>query len=172
MTKPIDFETLPYRPCVGIMVLNREGRVWVGRRLVEAQGEMEGATALWQMPQGGIDQGEDPLVAAKRELYEETGIRSVSLLGESEGWIDYDLPPQLVGIALKGRFRGQTQKWFAFRFEGEESEIRINPPPEGHEAEFDEWAWKPMDEVLSLVVPFKRDVYEKVISGFRTFELV
>lgn len=172
MTKPIDFETLPYRPCVGIMVLNREGRVWVGRRLVEAAGEMEGATALWQMPQGGIDGNEEPLAAARRELYEETGIRSVSLLGESDGWIDYDLPSQLVGIALKGRFRGQTQKWFAFRFEGEDSEIRINPPPEGNEAEFDEWAWKPMDEVLSLVVPFKRGVYEKIVAGFRPFELV
>lgn len=172
MTAPIDFQTLPYRPCVGIMVLNAAGKVWVGRRLVEPQGEMEGATALWQMPQGGIDEGEDPLAAARRELYEETGIRSISLLGESEGWIDYDLPPALVGIALKGRYRGQRQKWFAFRFEGDETEIRIDPPPGGHEAEFDAWDWKPMDEVLALIVPFKRPVYEKVVAGFRPFELV
>ena len=170
--KPIDFHNLPYRPCVGVMVLNAAGHVWVGRRLVEDQGEMEGATALWQMPQGGIDEGEEPLDAARRELYEETGIRSAELLGESEGWIDYDLPPALVGIALKGRYRGQTQKWFAFRFTGEESEIAINPPPGGHSAEFDEWAWKPMDEVLSLVVPFKRGVYDQVVAGFRNFELV
>ena len=161
---------LPYRPCVGIMVLNASGHVWVGRRLVEEQGEMEGATALWQMPQGGIDKGEDPLAAAHRELYEETGIRSVQLLGETSGWIDYDLPPHLVGIALKGKYRGQTQKWFAFRFEGEESEIAINPPPGGHSAEFDAWDWKPMDEVLALVVPFKRGVYDQVVAEFRLFE--
>ncbi|GGD97169.1 RNA pyrophosphohydrolase [Aureimonas endophytica] len=172
MIAPIEFETLPYRPCVGIMVLNAENKVWVGRRLVEPKGEMEGATALWQMPQGGIDEGEDPLPAAKRELFEETGIQSVSLIGESEDWVTYDLPPQLVGIALKGRYRGQRQKWFAFRFEGEESEIQIDPPPGDHPAEFDAWAWKPMDEVLELVVPFKRAVYEVVIGGFRRFELV
>ncbi|MBC8131299.1 MAG: RNA pyrophosphohydrolase, partial [Rhizobiaceae bacterium] len=114
MTAAIDFETLPYRPCVGIMVLNAEGHVWVGRRLSEVNGEMSGAVALWQMPQGGIDAGEDPLAAARRELYEETGMKTVALLGESDGWIDYDLPPHLVGVALKGRYRGQTQKWFAF----------------------------------------------------------
>ena len=172
MAKKVDPTTLPYRPCVGIMVLNRQGFVWAGHRIVEADGEMAGSSKLWQMPQGGIDEGEDPLAAAHRELYEETGIRSVELLGESDGWIDYDLPPALVGIALKGRYRGQTQKWFAFRFTGDESEIAINPPPGGHSAEFDEWAWKPMDEVLSLVVPFKRGVYDKVVAGFRPFELV
>ena len=172
MTAPIDFQTLPYRPCVGIMVLNRANQVWVGRRLIEPQGEMDGATALWQMPQGGVDENEDPLAAARRELFEETGIETVSLLGESDGWVTYELPPALVGIALKGRYRGQRQKWFAFRFEGEEAEIRIDPPPGGHAAEFDAWAWKPMDEVLALVVPFKRAVYETVIGGFRRFELV
>ena len=114
--KPIEFENLPYRPCVGIMVLNKEGLVWVGRRLIEDQGEMSGASQLWQMPQGGIDKDEEPLPAAKRELFEETGIRSVSLLHEAPDWIDYDLPPELVGVAFKGRYRGQTQRWFAFRF--------------------------------------------------------
>ncbi|KAB0681289.1 RNA pyrophosphohydrolase [Aureimonas leprariae] len=172
MTAPIDFENLPYRPCVGIMVLNGEGNVWVGRRLVEPKGEMAGAAALWQMPQGGIDDDEDPLAAARRELFEETGIETVSLLGTSPDWVTYELPPELVGIALKGRYRGQKQKWFAFRFEGAESEIRIDPPPGGHSAEFDEWAWRPMDEVLSGVVPFKRAVYETVIGAFRRFELV
>ena len=162
-------DSLPYRPCVGVMVLNRAGLVWVGRRLIEPKGEMEGATALWQMPQGGIDAGEDPRRAAERELYEETGIRSVGYLGETSGWINYDLPPDLVGIALKGKYRGQTQKWFAFRFEGEDGEVAIDPPPEGHAAEFDAWAWKPMDEVLSLVVPFKRAVYEAVVAEFRRF---
>ena len=165
--KPIDYENLPYRPCVGVMVLNRDGLVWAGRRVIEDKGEMTGAEMLWQMPQGGIDEGEDPLEAARRELYEETGIRSVSLIREAPEWIDYDLPPELVGVALKGRYRGQRQRWFAFRFEGEETEISIDPPPDGHAAEFDTWAWKPMDELLDLIVPFKREVYGRVVAAFR-----
>lgn len=162
--------SLPYRPCVGVMVLNAEGKVFVGRRIVEPKGEMDGALQLWQMPQGGIDPDEDPRLAAERELYEETGMRSVTLLGETSDWLTYDLPAYLVGVALKGRFRGQKQRWFAFRFRGAESEVQINPPPSGHSAEFDAWGWKTMDEVLSLVVPFKRPVYEAVIAEFRHLE--
>jgi putative (di)nucleoside polyphosphate hydrolase len=165
--RPVDPETLPYRPCVGIMVLNRNGRAWVGRRVAEDNSEYDGSPQLWQMPQGGIDKGEDPLPAAHRELFEETGIESISLLAEAPRWVNYDLPPQLVGIGLKGKYRGQTQKWFAFRFEGDESEIRINPPPDGHPAEFDQWAWKPMAELPGLIVPFKRKVYEEVVGIFR-----
>ena len=165
--KPVDPETLPYRPCVGIMVLNRAGLVWAGRRIALADSEMAGTDLLWQMPQGGIDKGEEAEPAAKRELYEETGMRSVSLLEEAPGWIDYDLPPHLVGIALKGRYRGQRQKWFAYRFEGDESEIAINPPPGGHEAEFDAWEWKKMEALPGLIVPFKRRVYEDVVAAFR-----
>jgi putative (di)nucleoside polyphosphate hydrolase len=165
--KMVDPETLPYRPCVGIMVLNRDGLVWAGRRIAEDDSEMAGATKLWQMPQGGIDRGEDPLPAALRELYEETGMRTVSLLAEAPDWIDYDLPREVVGIALKGKYRGQTQRWFAFRFEGDESEIAINPPPGGHEAEFDQWGWKQMAELPELIVPFKRAVYEEVVRAFR-----
>ena len=91
----------------------------------------------------------------------------VTLLAEAPGWINYDLPRELVGIGLKGKYRGQTQKWFAFRFDGDESEIRINPPPGGHAAEFDRWAWKPMAELPGLIVPFKRKVYEQVVAAFR-----
>jgi putative (di)nucleoside polyphosphate hydrolase len=160
-------ESLPYRPCVGVMVLNRAGLVWAGRRIAEDDSEMAGTDRLWQMPQGGIDKGEEPLEAARRELYEETGMRTVSLLAEAPGWINYDLPAHLLGIALKGRFRGQAQRWFAFRFEGDDSEIAINPPPGGHQAEFDAWAWKPMAELPELIVPFKRGVYDQVVGAFR-----
>ncbi|QDZ03218.1 RNA pyrophosphohydrolase [Nitratireductor mangrovi] len=148
------------------MVLNRDGLVWAGRRIHETDSEMSGSQKLWQMPQGGIDKGEEPLPAARRELYEETGIKTVSLVAEAPRWINYDLPAHLVGIALKGKFRGQTQKWFAFRFEGDDDEIRINPPPGGHEAEFDAWAWKPMRDLPNLVVPFKRSVYDEVLAAF------
>ncbi|WP_157018417.1 RNA pyrophosphohydrolase [Mesorhizobium xinjiangense] len=167
MTKTRNPEDLPYRPCVGIMVLNREELVWAGHRLREENDETDGSDRLWQMPQGGIDKGEEPYPAALRELYEETGIESVSLLAEAPQWINYDLPSHLVGVALKGKYRGQTQKWFAFRFDGDESEIRINPPPGGHKAEFDQWAWKPMDELPELIIPFKRGVYEQVVAAFR-----
>jgi putative (di)nucleoside polyphosphate hydrolase len=163
----VDRESLPYRPCVGVMVLNRDGLVWAGRRIAQADSEMAGTDHLWQMPQGGIDKGEDPAEAARRELYEETGIETVSLLAEAPEWINYDLPEHLLGLALKGKFRGQTQKWFAFRFEGDESEIAINPPPGGHDAEFDAWAWKPMAKLPELIVPFKRKVYEEVVAAFR-----
>jgi putative (di)nucleoside polyphosphate hydrolase len=157
----------PYRPCVGIMILNKKGLVWAGRRIAEGNSEYDGSPQLWQMPQGGIDENEDPLEAAYRELYEETGMRSVELLGESSGWINYDLPQHLIGIGLKGKYRGQTQRWFAFRFTGSEDEIQINPPPGGHSAEFDAWEWKPMKELPSLIVPFKRAVYDQVVMEFQ-----
>ncbi len=160
-------DDLPYRPCAGIMVLNDKGLVWAGRRISQGNSEFDGSPQLWQMPQGGIDDGEAPLAAAIRELYEETGMKTVTLLAEARDWIHYDLPPQLIGIGLRGKYRGQAQKWFAFRFDGDESEIQINPPPGSNEAEFDAWDWKPMESLPELIVPFKRSVYEQVVEQFR-----
>ncbi|MEZ5817831.1 MAG: RNA pyrophosphohydrolase [Hyphomicrobiaceae bacterium] len=155
-------DSLPYRPCVGIMVLNAVGEVWVGRRTDRPNKEVAGG--WWQMPQGGIDKGEDPRSAALRELAEETGMRSVQVLAESREWHPYDLPPQLLGRVWGGKYRGQTQKWFAVSFTGPESEIDLAPPD--HEQEFDAWRWAPVDQILDLIVPFKRDVYAKVLAEF------
>ncbi|MGF9566285.1 RNA pyrophosphohydrolase [Neorhizobium sp. JUb45] len=164
--EPVSADSLPYRPCVGVMVLNSEGLVWVGRRLSENNSESDGSPQLWQMPQGGIDKDEDALVAARRELFEETGMRSVTLLGECKDWINYDLPAHLIGIGLKGKYRGQAQRWFAFRFDGDDSEINIEEPPSGQHQEFDAWDWKPMAELPNLIVSFKREVYQKVVAEF------
>lgn len=157
-------EDLPYRPCVGVMLLNAEGLAWIGRR-ADHGGEPEGAGTWWQMPQGGMDEGEDPEDAARRELYEETAVRSITMLARTRDWLLYDLPPELIGVAWEGRYRGQKQIWFAARFEGEESEIDIGPRL-GHEAEFDAWRWVRVSELPGLVVPFKRKVYAGVVNEF------
>ena len=136
-----------YRPCVGIMVLNREGLVWIGRR-PDAPSEPEGPGAWWQMPQGGIDEREDPRQAALRELEEETGIRSVTIVAESPRWYTYDLPETLRPKAWGGRYRGQRQKWFAARFRGEEAEIALERP--GHAPEFDSWRWAKIERAGRL----------------------
>lgn len=161
MTK---IDDLPYRPCVGVMLLNAEGRAFVGRRS-EAANAPEGVGNWWQMPQGGIDPGEDAEKAALRELNEETGIRTARIIGRAREWMNYDLPSELIGVAWEGRYRGQTQLWFAARFEGEESEIELEPKP-GHEREFDAWRWVALEELPGLVVPFKRPVYEAVVAEF------
>jgi putative (di)nucleoside polyphosphate hydrolase len=160
---------LPYRLCVGVMVLNSDGLVWTGRRIAEGNTEYDGSPQLWQMPQGGIDDDEVPYAAALRELYEETGMRTVELLAEAPDWIDYDRPEHLLGIGLKGKYRGQRQRWFALRFTGSETEISINPPPGGHQAEFDAWEWKPMQDLPGLIVPFKRKAYDQVVAAFAQF---
>ncbi len=156
----VDVDSLPYRPCVGLMVVNPTGLVWIGRRI----GSLlpDAPEGWWQMPQGGIDEGEDPATAAMRELHEETGMRTGRIIAESRHWHAYDLPPSLKGRIWGGRYRGQTQKWFAIRFEGDVSEIDINPTD--HKPEFDAWRWAPMEDVLALIVPFKRDVYRAVLE--------
>lgn len=158
---------LPLRPCVGIMVLNREDRVWAGHRLSPENGELSLSDHRWQMPQGGIDRGEDALAAARRELWEETGMVSVSFLARTPEPICYELPEELLGIALKGKYRGQIMDWFAFRFEGDDSEVNIANPPDGAPVEFDSWRWVEMEMLPGIVVPFKRQVYQEVVSAFR-----
>ncbi len=156
MTLPQD-KGLPYRRCVGVMVLNDKGAVFVGKRVNTGGGQYE-----WQMPQGGIDETESPLDAALRELEEETSIRSVELIDESAGWLSYDLPDDALG-RWRGLYRGQTQKWFVFRFVGGEEEINLvaHEPPE-----FCQWKWVPISDIVELVVPFKRSVYESLVTQF------
>ena len=165
MNQKVDRELMPYRRCVGAMVLNADGQVWVGRR-IDTNNEGEAGGKLWQMPQGGVDKGEDLLEAARRELQEESGITSVEQLGETRGWVIYDLPDAALGKALKGKYRGQKQKWFAFRFTGDELEIDVDEPMPGVKAEFDDWKWVDMETLPDLIVPFKREAYRQVVETF------
>jgi len=160
------FEDLPYRPCVGLAVINPAGRVFIGRR--SSGPEHIDETHVWQMPQGGIDPGEDPWPAALRELYEETSIRSVEKLGEIADWLAYDIPRDIVGGAWGGKYRGQTQKWYALRFTGDDREVDILDPG-GHDPEFIAWRWEHIERLPELVVPFKRATYERVVREFRRF---
>ncbi|MEH6475557.1 MAG: RNA pyrophosphohydrolase [Sneathiella sp.] len=141
-------DLLPYRPCAGLMVANSHGEIFVGTRI-----DME--AEHWQMPQGGIDPGEDPLTAAKRELMEEIGTDKVELLHELDGWLTYDLPDHLLGKVWKGKYRGQKQKWFLFRFTGSDSDININT----EHPEFSAWKWTSTDVLVAEIVPFKREIY-------------
>ncbi len=154
---------LPIRSCVGIMLLNRHGKVWVGRRKPKWAGDH--AAQIWQMPQGGIEKFEPPRIAALRELREETGVTSVEVLAEHPEWLTYELPDSLLGIALKGRYRGQRQKWFAMRFLGDDREIDITAR-DGLKAEFESWRWAPISVVPKLIILYKRDVYEQVTGSF------
>ena len=158
-----------YRPCVGLALFNRDGLVFLGRRANKRLVEHVAPGFEWQMPQGGIDPGETPYQAAVRELQEETNVTSVSLLAEAPAWLSYDLPVDIGKQAWKGRWRGQAQKWFAFRFEGAESEINILTPAGGHKAEFDAWRWARLDETPGLIIPFKQAVYRDVVKFFTGF---
>jgi putative (di)nucleoside polyphosphate hydrolase len=168
MTK-LDREKLPYRDCVGTAVFNDKGQVFIGRRKAEEDPEAsEKHGSPWQMPQGGIDKGEEPAQTALRELFEETSIRSVELIAEAPEWIYYDLPDDLLGTALKGKYRGQRQRWFAFRFTGNEDEINVVEPGDGSmPAEFDTWRWEELETLPDLIVPFKRDAYLQIVDAFR-----
>lgn len=163
-----DRSSLPYRRNVGVALFNREGQVFIGRRRPRAGGEA--LRQEWQMPQGGIDEGEDPAAAALRELYEETNIRSVEPLGEVPDWLSYDLPEAAIGGGWTRRYRGQTQKWFALRFTGEDSEVDVEKPGGGEfKPEFTTWRWEDLEEVPGLIVAFKRPVYDAVAAEFSRF---
>ena len=155
---------LPYRPNVGAVLFNRSGLVFVARRA--DMPNAEGPAGGWQLPQGGIDEGEDPGTALLRELEEEIGTSKAEVIGEHPDWLTYDLPPNLLGIAWRGRYRGQRQRWFALRFTGEDSDIRLDLDPH---PEFDAWRWVSLAELPLLAVPFKRAIYEILAESFVRF---
>ncbi len=158
-----------YRPNVGIALFNREGQVLIARRLRDDGPETIAPGHEWQMPQGGVDQGEELLTAAKRELWEETGVTSAAHLGQTPNWVTYDFPPYDGPPHRLSPFRGQRQRWFAFRFIGDEREIEVAGIRGGAEPEFGEWRWERLERLPELVVPFKRHVYEQVAREFQPF---
>jgi putative (di)nucleoside polyphosphate hydrolase len=149
-----------YRPGVGIVLVNRDTKVFVGRRI-----DMPRGWSAWQMPQGGIDGGETPMQAALRELYEEVGTDKAEIVAESKGWLHYDLPAPIAATAWGGRYRGQRQKWFLMRFLGEDGDFDLSR----HDAEFDTWKWAPPAELPDLIVEFKRAVYVALLEEFREY---
>ncbi len=155
----IDPDSLPYRPCVGVVLINAQGEIFAGQRI-------DSPVAAWQMPQGGIDDGEKPRAAALRELWEETGVTAdlVEFVAKTDDWVTYDLPPELLGKVWGGKYRGQRQKWFLFRFLGTDDQVRID----SEHPEFSTWRWIGAAEMVASIVPFKRQVYETVVEAFRS----
>ena len=149
---------LPYRPCVGVCLINAQGLIFAGLR-------RDSAAQAWQMPQGGIDAGEKPRAAALRELWEETGVTAdlVEFIAKTKDWVTYDLPPELLGRVWGGKYRGQRQKWFLYRFRGDAAQINIAT----EHPEFSQWKWIAADDMLTSIVPFKRAVYDSVVAAFR-----
>lgn len=153
-----------YRPNVGVVLFHPDGRVWLGKRAATP------GPWCWQFPQGGVDDGEDLEAAARRELAEETGAVSVTLMGRTDGWITYDFPPEAKGAKIARGWKGQKQVWFAFRFDGEEVEFDLSGQADaGGHPEFDAWRWGYLDEAPGLIVPFKRPAYEAVAKAFQGF---
>ena len=161
----IPFDQLPYRPCVGVVLVNRDGLVFIGQRT--GGPEHVDAHHSWQMPPCGIDEGESPEEAALRELYEETSVSSVEPLAVAPDWFAYDLPEPIAREAWKGRYRGQKQKWVALRFTGDDAEIDVRHPGGGrHKPEFTGWRWEHLERTPELIIPFKRSVYDRVVAQF------
>ena len=156
MSQPIDYHSRPYRPCVGIMLINSVNQIFVGQRF-DNHGD------AWQMPQGGIDAGETPIEAGFREMHEEIGTNKAELLCEHPEWLSYNIPEGLANQLWDGKYRGQTQKWLAFRYIGDDADINIAT----EQPEFCEWRWSSVDSLHQLAVPFKRLVYSKIIADFK-----
>ncbi|MBT3660048.1 MAG: RNA pyrophosphohydrolase [Rhodospirillaceae bacterium] len=151
---------LPYRRGVGAALFNGKGEVWVGRRIAKIGQDLEN---YWQLPQGGIDHDEAPSEAVFRELLEETGTNRASIVAETEGWLTYDLPADLQGVAWGGHYRGQEQKWFALSFNGDDGDFKLDAHDD---PEFDAWQWVEFSTLPSLIVPFKRGIYEGIVGEF------